>query len=88
MFFHDLFTNVKVTEAPKTINRDPEVEECGNSLSKLLRENEWMEEFLCFLESPLDNSVDDTDTVAKSEQVDEKHEVLVVLVNFWELDDN
>ena len=47
-----------------------------------------MEEFLSFLESPLDNSVDDTDTVAKSEQVDEKHEVLVVLVNFWELDDN
>ena len=88
MFFHDLFTNVKVTEAPKTINRDPEVEECGNSLSKLLCENEWMEEFLSFLESPLDNSVDDTDTVAKSEQVDEKHEVLVVLVNFWELDDN
>lgn len=25
MFFHDLITNVKVTEAPKTINRDAEV---------------------------------------------------------------
>jgi len=47
-----------------------------------------MEVFTGFLESPLNNSVDDADAVAPSEHVDEEHLICVPLFVLRELDDN
>ena len=47
-----------------------------------------MEILLCLLESPLNDSVQDTNSVTNSEQVYKVHHILVVVLNFRELNDD
>ena len=88
MLLHELLIDIEVTEAPESINWNTEVKECCARLKELLGENEIVEVFTGFLHLPLNDSVDDADAMAPSEHVDEKHEVLVIVVNFWELNNN
>ena len=83
-----LVTDVVVTEAPESVDRYGEVDECADCLCEFLSENERMEILLCLLESPFSNSVQDTNSVTNSEQVDKVHHILVVVLNFWELNDD